>query len=115
MIPYNENIVNFRVVRAGRITGRVSYTDHPAADIRIIASGDRDTFSEFHGNFLLSDLPPGTYDLRVDPETVAQSYVSKPEVMRIEVKPGRASDNVQFQLVIPSRPVIEKSLPEEQP
>ena len=114
VIPYNENIVNFRVVRAGRITGRVSYTDHPAADIRIIASGDRDTFSEFNGNFLLSDLPPGTYDLRVDPETVPQSYVSKPEVMRIEVKPGRASDNVQFQLVIPPRPVIEKSLPEEQ-
>lgn len=113
VIPYNENVVNFRVVKAGRITGRVTYTDHPAADIRIIASGDRDTFSEFNGNFLLSDLPPGNYALRVDPESLPQSYISKPEVMRIEVKPGITTDSVQFQLVIPPRPVIEKSLPEE--
>ena len=115
VIPYNENVVNFRVVKAGRITGRITYADHPAADVRIVASGDRDTFSENTGNFLMSDLPPGNYELRVDPETVPQFYVSKPEVVHIEVKPGRATDNIQFQLVIPQRPVIEKSLPLEQP
>src|SRR5205823_5590211 len=51
VIPYDENVVNFRVVKAGRIAGRVTYLDytadpdkpveHAVPDLRIICSGDR--------------------------------------------------------------------------
>jgi len=124
VVPYGQNVVNFRLVKAGRITGLVNYLDNAsdasrpleraAADVRIIASGDHDTFSEVNGNFLLSDLPPGNYELHLDSETIPQSYVSKPATVAVEVKPGKASENVKFELVIPPRPVIEKSLPVQQ-
>jgi hypothetical protein len=122
--PYSDNTVNFRIVRAGRITGRVTYLDYtadtakpverPATDVRIVATGDRDTFSEASGNFLLSDLPPGTYELQIDTETIPQFYTSKPATVSVEVKPGKTSEGVQFQLAVPPRPVIEKSLPIQQ-
>jgi hypothetical protein len=113
--PYGDSVVNFRVVQAGRIAGRVTYIDNtPATDIRIVATGDRDTFSELNGNFLLGDLPPGSYELHIDTETIPQSYVPKPTSVRVEVRPGKLSDDVRFQLVIPPRPVIEKELPIQQ-
>jgi hypothetical protein len=113
--PYGDSVVNFRVVKAGRIAGRVTYADNtPATDIRIVATGDRDTFSELNGNFLLSDLPPGAYELRVDTQTIPPSYVPKPAIVRVEVKPGKASEGIGFQLVVPPRPVIEKELPIQQ-
>src|SRR5262249_17536526 len=47
VIPYDENVVNFRVVKAGRISGRATYLDYtadrdrpvemPVPDLRIVA------------------------------------------------------------------------------
>src|SRR5262249_53893907 len=108
---------------AGQITGGITYKDattdgdsfveHPATDVRIVATGDRDTFSELNGHFLLSDLPPGVYELHVDPTTFLQGYVPTPATIRVQVNPGKSSD-VHFQLMIPPRPVIEKELPVQQ-
>jgi hypothetical protein len=118
--PYGQNVMNFRVVRAGRITGKVTYLDYsagpdnpierPLPDVRIVSTGDRDTFSESNGSFLMSDLPPGSYELKVDPGSIPEHYVSNPVAVRVQITPGVTPDEVRFQLIPQSRPVIEREL-----
>jgi hypothetical protein len=120
VVPYQQNDVSFRVARAGRVLGVVTYADYtsdpdkamqrPLPDARIIAGGDRDTFSEANGGFLLGDLTPATYELRLDPTTLPAGYVARPEVITVTVYPGESVQGVHFELAIPPRPVIERKL-----
>jgi hypothetical protein len=123
VVPYRENVLYFRVARAGRVMGAVTYMDYaggpdkeverPLPDVRIVAGNDRDAFSEANGSFLLGDLTPGTYELRLDPETLPAGYVASPDVVTVTVMPGENLQNVRFQLTMPPRPIIEKRLPED--
>ena len=123
VVPYRENTLYFRVAKAGRVMGTVTYLDYssdpdkgverPLPDVRIVAGSERDTFSEANGGFLLGDLTPGTYELRLDPASLPANYVPSPSVVTVNVAPGESLQNVQFKLIIPPRPVIERRLPED--
>jgi hypothetical protein len=119
VIPDRQNVVNFRVVQAGRIKGRVTFADstggealveRPAPDVRIVAHGDRETFSETNGAFLMGDLPPGSYEVSIAADSIPAGYVSDPVSTRVQVLPGMTSDEIQFRLIIPPRPVVEREL-----
>ena len=119
-IPYHANAVDFRALPTGRIKGRVflvsidesgATVELPFADARVIVLGDRDTFSELDGGFGLGDLPPGSYQLRVDPSTVPAGYVVRPSVLTSDVKPGTTSGGADFRL---TRPVVAKAAPTEE-
>ena len=79
VLSYRENILNFSVLRTGRITGRVTCLEYRDAsetpveralpDVRIVASPGYDALSEINGMFLLGDLPPGDYELKLDRAT----------------------------------------------
>jgi hypothetical protein len=115
-MPYRTNREDFRAITTGQIQGRVTIArdvgpqapEQPFPDARIVATGDRETFSEANGVFILSDLPPGMYDLRLDPTTVPAGFVSEPAVRTAELKPGQNLREVDFHL---ARPVIEIPVP----
>jgi hypothetical protein len=121
ILPYRENVLNFSVVRTGRIVGKVTYLDYsrsleepverPLPDVHIIAGPHHDSFSELNGNFLIGDLPPGSYELKLDRETLPDGYVPKPPSIHVLVQPGNTLQDVAFLLVIPPRPVVQKTLP----
>ncbi|MEO8595545.1 MAG: SdrD B-like domain-containing protein [Candidatus Solibacter sp.] len=122
-VPNRENRVEFRVIRTGQITGKVIYMDYsddadhpvekPLADVRIVVTGDGDTYSEANGAFLLGDLPPGQYELRPDPASVPPGYVPQPSRAVVTVTPGGVSRDTVFKLAIPPRPVIQIQAPDQ--
>jgi hypothetical protein len=121
VFPYRENTLNFSVVRTGRIAGEVTCMDYrgdsdapverPLPDVRIVAELKHDTFSELKGDFLLGDLPPGTYEVKLDPATLPEGYVPQPVSIRAVIKPGETVRDVAFRLVVPPKPVVQKILP----
>ncbi|MBZ5498374.1 MAG: SPOR domain-containing protein [Acidobacteriia bacterium] len=121
VLPYRDNILNFRVVQTGRITGKVTYLDYsknpeipverPLPDARITAGSRHDALSELNGIFLIGDLPPGTYELEIDRNTLPEGYAPKPASIQVVVKPGKTMGDVAFLLVIPPKPVVQKILP----
>ena len=119
VIPYRENRRDFPAVESGQIRGRVVVVQEgffekepplkPLPDAHILTSRDRDAFSEGDGSFVLADLAPGTYVLRLDPATVPRGLVPTPATRTVQVKPGQATGGADFRLV---RPVIEKQATE---
>jgi hypothetical protein len=119
--PYQPTAQDFRVIPTGQIHGKVVYLDYsddpdhpverPLPDARVVATGDQDTYSETSGNFILGDLPPRQYQLRIDPASIPKGYASQPSLLTVTVRPGEVLRNVIFKLVIPPKPVIEKTLP----
>jgi hypothetical protein len=120
VLSYRENLLNFSVLRTGRITGRVTCLEYRDAsetpveralpDVRIVASPRYDALSEINGMFLLGDLPPGNYELKLDRATLPAGYVAKTDPIRVVVKPGETATGVAFQLAIPPKPIIQKIL-----
>jgi hypothetical protein len=122
VVPYSVNNQHFRVIRTGRLIGRVTFLDysedpeHPVErgfpDAHIQLGGERETFSEINGSFLAGDLPPATYEVRLDPASLPEGYVVKVPRYSVAVKPGETAAEVFFQLVVPPRPVEDRKLPE---
>jgi hypothetical protein len=123
VLSYKENILNFSVLRTGRITGRVTCLEYRDAsetpveralpDVRIVASSRYDALSEINGMFLLGDLPPGDYELKLDRANIPAGYVAKNGSIRVVVKPGQTVTGVSFQLAVPPKPIIQKILSPE--
>jgi TPR repeat len=120
-IPYARNREDFRAVRVGRITGVLRLAtmnesgetvETPFPDARIVATGNRETFSEREGDFVLADLPPGSYQLSVDTATIPRGFVATPKVRTVQVKSGQSTEGVDFVL---ARPVIVKPAPPNRP
>jgi hypothetical protein len=122
VLPQRTNTLNFRVVRTGQVMGKVTYVDYvtdpdkpterPLPDVHLlIATAEYDTFSEVNGHFIIGDLPPGTYEVTVDPSTVPAGYVAQPATRIVTVEPGELLREVSFVLAIPPKPVLERVLP----
>ncbi|HEU4389507.1 MAG TPA: hypothetical protein VFV34_17010, partial [Blastocatellia bacterium] len=66
-----DSIVDFRLVRTGRMRGTVwldengngvkDDNEQPLADVRVVTSSGRDTLTDEKGEFILGDLPPGEH------------------------------------------------------
>ena len=122
ILPFRENVQNFPIVRTGSLTGKVTYLDYsedpdnpaqkPLPEARVFADGKHDTFSDLSGNITIGSLKPGTYQLKVDPETVPEGYLASAE--SIQVRAGEVLRGVQVQLKIPPRPVVTIDLPRQQ-
>ena len=122
-VPSRENRAEFRVIRTGQITGKVTYMDYsddadhpkekPLADARILVTGDGDTYSEANGVFLIGDLAPGRYELHLDPTSLPRGYVPQPSSVTVTVTPGGVSRDTVFKLAIPPKPVIEIQAPDQ--
>ena len=124
VLPFRNNVQNFAVVRTGLLSGKVTYLDYsedpekpierPLAEARIIADSEHDTYSDVDGNITIGSLAPGTYRLRVDPESIPEGYVARVEPEEARVTAGEMLRGVHIQLMLAPRPVLIRDLPKQQ-
>jgi hypothetical protein len=93
-----DAIVDFRVVRTGRISGvvwldvnengRLDDSERPLADVRIVTGSGRDTLTDDKGYFIIGDLPPGEHILLLDEKTIPDQTRSILGSQTIKVSAG---------------------------
>ena len=91
-------IVNFRVVRTGRISGlvwldtnengRLDNDERPLPDVRVVTGSGRDTLTDGNGYFIIGDLPPGEHILLLDEKTLPERTSSIAGSQTIKVAAG---------------------------
>ena len=91
-------VVDFRVVRTGRVTGvvwfdvnengRVDDSERPLPDVRVVTGSGRDTLTNENGYFLIGDLPPGEHILLVDEKTLPERTKSVSGSLMIKIAAG---------------------------
>ncbi|HEU0251841.1 MAG TPA: SdrD B-like domain-containing protein [Pyrinomonadaceae bacterium] len=75
-------MVDFRVVRTGRISGvvwmdinengKLDETEQPLPDVRVVTGSGRDTLTDEKGYFNIGDLPPGEHIVLLDEKTIPE-------------------------------------------
>jgi hypothetical protein len=93
-----DMMVDFRVVRTGRISGLVwldinengqlDETEQPLADVRVVTGSGRDTLTDEKGYFLIGDLPPGEHIVLLDEKTIPDRTRSAAGSQTIKVTAG---------------------------
>ena len=96
-------IVDFRVVRTGRITGivwldtnengRLDESEQPLADVRVVTGSGRDTLTDEKGYFIIGDLPPGEHILLLDEKTIPEQTRSVAGSQTIKVSAGNETSS----------------------
>jgi len=94
----HDLVVNFRVVRTGRISGlvwldandngRLDEGEKPLPDVRVVTGSGRDTLTDEKGYFIIGDLPPGEHILLVDEKTIPEQTRSTLGSQTIKVAAG---------------------------
>ena len=97
-------IVDFRVVRTGRITGlvwfdtnengRLDAGEQPLADVRVVTGSGRDTLTDDKGYFIIGDLPPGEHILLLDEKTIPEQTRSVTGSQTIKVAAGNETSTL---------------------
>jgi hypothetical protein len=94
----HDLIVNFRVVRTGRISGvvwldtnengRLDEAERPLADVRVVTGSGRDTLTDANGYFIIGDLPPGEHIVLLDEKTIPERTKSAAGSQTVTVAAG---------------------------
>ena len=100
-----DMMVDFRVVRTGRITGvvwldanengKLDEGEQPLPDVRVVTGSGRDTLTDEKGYFIIGDLPPGEHILLLDEKTIPERTRSVAGSASIKVAAG-AETNALF-------------------
>lgn len=104
LITLNSNrdlVVDFRVVRTGRISGvvwmdtnengRLDETEQPLPDVRVVTGSGRDTLTDERGSFNIGDLPPGEHVILLDEKTIPEQTRSVLGSQTVKVAAGNAT------------------------
>lgn len=91
-------MVDFRVVRTGRISGivwmdannngRLDETEQPLPDVRVVTGSGRDTLTDEKGYFIIGDLPPGEHIVLLDEKTIPEQTQSVAGSQTVKVAAG---------------------------
>jgi len=98
IVSTRDAIVDFRVVRTGRISGvvwldlnengRFDEAERPLSDVRVVTGSGRDTLTDDKGYFIIGDLPPGEHILLLDEKTIPDQTRSVAGSQTIKVSAG---------------------------
>lgn len=101
-----NSVVDFRLVRAGRISGtvwldvnengRVDESEEPLGDVRIVTGSGRDTLTDANGHFMIGDLAPGEHVILVDEKTLPERTSSVRGTLSVKVLVGSETGDVVF-------------------
>ena len=107
--PGNHTQLDFRLVRTGRITGRVwldtnengkfDEGETPLADIRVVTASGRDTLTDTDGNFTIGDLPPGEHVILIDEKTLPEKTIAGIKPLAVQVFPGRETADIELRVI----------------
>ncbi|HEX4997575.1 MAG TPA: hypothetical protein VFY29_05090 [Terriglobia bacterium] len=123
VLPFRNNVQNFPVVRTGLVSGKTTYLDYsdpdnpverPLPEARVIADSEHDTYSDVEGNLTIGSLTPGTYRLKVDPESIPEGYVARVEPEEVKVSAGEILRGVRIRLELAPKAVVIRDLPKQQ-
>jgi hypothetical protein len=111
-----DMVVDFRVVRTGRITGvvwfdtngngRLDDGEQPLADVRVVTGSGRDTLTDEKGYFIIGDLPPGEHIVLLDEKTIPEQTRSAAGSQSIKVVAG--DETVTLFPVVPLPDQVKK-------
>jgi hypothetical protein len=114
--PGRDLIVDFRLVRTGRIAGIVwldqngngirDEGEQPLPDVRVVTGSGRDTMTDAQGLFVIGDLSPGQHVVLIDEKTLPEKTKSAVASLQVEVKAGTETGDLSFP-VIPRPPEVE--------
>jgi hypothetical protein len=109
----HDSIVDFRVVRTGRISGvvwldanengRIDEGERPLADVRVVTGSGRDTLTDANGYFIIGDLPPGEHILLLDEKTIPERTRSVAGSQTIKVDAGNETATLFPIAVLPDQ------------
>lgn len=101
-----DSIVDFRLVRTGRISGvvwldlnengRLDENERPLADVRVVLASGRDTLTDSDGHFEIGDLPPGEHVVLIDEKTLPEKTRSSFATLSVKVFAGRDTGEINF-------------------
>ncbi|HWS88672.1 MAG TPA: stalk domain-containing protein [Pyrinomonadaceae bacterium] len=110
-------IVDFRLVRTGRIAGvvwldangnnQLDEGEQPLADVRVVTGSGRDTLTDENGVFLIGDLPPGEHAVLIDEKTLPEKTVSAAGTLSVKVLAGSETGGVNFHIT-PAPPEVKR-------
>ena len=105
-----NSTVDFRLVRTGRLTGRVwldlngngkfDEGEKPLADVRVVTGSGRDTLTDADGNFVIGDLAPGEHIVLIDEKTLPEKTMSGFKPLAMQVYPGRETSDVDLAVIV---------------
>jgi hypothetical protein len=108
LLPGRSQTVDFRLVRTGRVTGRVwlDANENGVFDTGELTLGDvliqcagKDTLTDNDGYFVIGDLPPGEHKINIDAGSIpAKTQVASKSII-VRVYPGRSSQDVHLTVV----------------
>jgi hypothetical protein len=111
--PNRDSIVDFRVVRTGRITGvvwldanengRLDNGERPLPDVRVVTGSGRDTLTDENGYFIIGDLPPGEHILLLDEKTIPEQTRSVAGSQTVRVVAGNETALVVPVALLPAQ------------
>ena len=108
-----DMVVDFRVVRTGRITGLVwldangngqlDEGEQPLVDVRVVTGSGRDTLTDEKGYFVIGDRPPGEHIVLMDEKTIPEQAKSVAGSQSIKVSAGNQTDTVFPVMLLPDQ------------
>ncbi|MFN2502282.1 MAG: hypothetical protein ABR530_09745, partial [Pyrinomonadaceae bacterium] len=108
--PGTESVLDFRLVRTGRISGRIWLDlnengklddgEAPLGDVRVVTASGRDTLTDAEGNFTLSDVAPGEHVILLDEKTLPEKTRSGFRSFTVLVSPGREFADLNLAVII---------------
>lgn len=97
---------DFRLVRTGRVTGRVWHDansngtfdegETPLADVRVVTGSGRDTLTDSNGNFTVADLLPGEHVFFIDEKTLPEKTVAGTKPIAVQAFAGRETSDIHL-------------------
>jgi hypothetical protein len=104
-----DSVLDFRVVRTGRISGRAwldangngefDEGETPLADVRVVTASGRDTLTDSDGLFTISDLPPGDHVVLLDEKTIPEKTMSGFKPLAVRVLPGKEAGEIKLPVI----------------
>src|SRR6185369_16421536 len=113
-------VVPYTILKAGSIRGKILVdandnrtadpADTPLPDILIyLVDNSTNTFSDPDGNFVLDNMLPGRYEVKIDKAGLAEGMqLISPESVVVEVKSGEEVSNVVFLVAVEKKQVRKK-------
>ncbi|MBP7416656.1 MAG: hypothetical protein KA831_08385 [Pyrinomonadaceae bacterium] len=105
----SSSTVDFRLVRTGRLRGRVwldanengkfDEGEKPLADVRVVTASGRDTLTDADGFYVIGDLAPGEHVILIDEKTLPEKTRSAAGSLSMEVFPGRETSDVALAVI----------------
>ncbi|MEQ1605451.1 MAG: hypothetical protein ABL999_11350 [Pyrinomonadaceae bacterium] len=110
LLPGHTANQDFRLVRTGRISGRVwldtnengkfDEGETPLADIRVVTSSGRDTLTDADGNFTIADLPPGEHTFLLDEKTLPEKTMAGSKPLAVQAFAGRETSDIALTVIM---------------